>query len=120
MQESTASTGKRVVQIVGTPYSYRIDEQPTEERYSYTLQVKVEDGVVEHDGKMTLPGKIVFAFPEQQDILVTQFLRPLAEQLAKAGLKAGDESVTVRLPTPSGGSQEAKLPIRFIPAEPAA
>lgn len=119
MPEAEAPS-QRTVKIAGTPYSYRIDEQPTEERYSYTLQVPVEGGVVERDGTMTLPGKIVFAFPEQLDALVTQFMRPLAEKLAKAGLKAGDESVTVRLPTPSGGSQEAKFPIRFIPAEPAA
>lgn len=112
MSEAT-STKQRVVHIEGTPYSYRVDIELSGDHCDVTLLVPVVGGVVEHDFPLSFGGMPAEMAAQVVGPTIETVVRRIAPQIASAGLKFGDTSVTLTEKL-LGAEKSRDVPIRFV------
>lgn len=109
------STKRRLVKIAGTPYSYRVDSELSGDHCDVTLLVPVDGGVVEHDFPLSFGGMSAEMVAQVVGTTIESVVRRIAPQIASAGLKSGDTTVT--LTEKMFGTEKSRdVPIRFIAA----
>lgn len=110
-----ASNKQRLVEIAGTPYSYRVDSELSGDHCDVTLLVPVIGGVVEHDFPLSFGGMPAEVAAQVVGPTIETVIRRIAPQIASAGLKFGDTSVTLTEKM-LGAEKSLDVPIRFIAA----
>lgn len=106
---------RRIFQIEGTPFSFSIDRQLTDET-DLTLMVPVEGGLVEYSTQLNFGGLGIETPDSFVDSQVSRFVMPIAEQIVEARLFASDTSLMIHFKAPNGGSIDRKIDVRFVPS----